>query len=368
MKHLPTPIKVLYIDDEQANLTAFQASFRRKFTVFTASCVAEGMNVLNEEEVHVIIADQRMPHTTGVEFFRIIRNVIPNPIRILITGYTDIDSIIDAINSGEIYRYIKKPWDQTELEVAINQAYDTFNTRKDLNDKIIELQKTNDELNRFVYSTSHDLRSPLANIMAILNLAKTDHSVIDPNNYLGMIESSVNRMDMYIHKIIEYYRSIRVGEYWEMIDFEALLKECIAFSDLQGQNIHFELNINQPVKFTGDAFRISIIMNNLISNAIKYRKPDETKPIVKLSVDVTEKEVCLDIEDNGLGIIESHLNSIFQMFFRSIDHSKGLGLGLYIVKEALNRLNGNISVQSEIGKGTIFSVKVPNQSQSVTSH
>jgi len=201
--------------------------------------------------------------------------------------------------------------------------------------------------------------------MAILNLAKTDHSVIDPNNYLGMIESSVNRMDMYIHKIIEYYRSIRVGEYWELIEFESLLKECIAFSDLQGQNIHFDLNIHQPVKFRGDAFRISIIMNNLISNAIKYRKQDDTKPIVKLSVEVTDKEVCLNIEDNGLGIIESHLNSIFQMFFRSIDHSKGLGLGLYIVKEALNRLNGDISVQSEIGKGTIFTVKVPNQSQAL---
>ena len=139
-------IKVLYIDDEQNNLLAFQAGFRRKYQVFTASSAAEGMSVLNNEEVHVIIADQRMPQSTGVEFFHIVRKAHPHPIRILLTGYTDAEAIIDAINKGEIYRYIKKPWDEFELQNAIQNAYDIYLTKRQLKNKIAELEKTNESI------------------------------------------------------------------------------------------------------------------------------------------------------------------------------------------------------------------------------
>lgn len=354
-------IKVLYIDDEQNNLLAFQAGFRRKYQIFTANSAAEGMGVLNKEEVHVIIADQRMPQSTGVEFFQVVRKAYPYPIRILLTGYTDAEAIIDAINKGEIYRYIKKPWDEFELQNAIQNAYDIFLTRRQLKNKIAELEKTNDELNRFVYSTSHDLRSPLASVMGILNLAKMENSVQDPNNYLGMIQSCVNKMDIFIQKIIEYYKSIRVEEELTLINFTSLFEDSIELCRMQNPNIKFNLQVNQASQFANDAFRISVIIDNLISNAVKYQKPTEENPRVSITVTADEDKADIQIEDNGIGILEQHLNNIFKMFFRSSSNVTGLGIGLYIVKEALTRIGGEINVQSTYGIGTSFHLAIPNK-------
>jgi signal transduction histidine kinase len=362
----PEKIKVLYVDDEANNLLAFQASFRRTFDILTANSAAEGMNVLNDHSVDVIVADQRMPHSTGVEFFNIVRKSHPDPIRILLTGYTDVDAIVDAINKGQIFRYIKKPWDELELETAIKNAYDLYLTRKQLKNKVAELEKTNDELNRFVYSTSHDLRSPLSSVQGIINLAKMEGSVQDPNNYLGMIETCVNRMDSFILKVIEYYKSIRVDDEHAYIDFNALLNECIDLCRMQNTKIDFILNVNQPVDFYGDIFRMSVIMNNLISNAVKYQNPNEPNPQVNLLVEVSEKQAMITIRDNGIGILEEHLNNVFKMFFRSNYTVTGLGIGLYIVKEALTRIGGEIVVDSKHGEGTTFKVSIPNRKRVLT--
>ena len=353
-------ISVLYVDDERNNLTSFQASFRRKYKVHLANSAAEGMGVLNNETVHIIIADQRMPHSTGVEFFNIIRKAHPDPIRMLLTGYTDAEAIVDAINKGEIYRYIKKPWDEFELDNAIQNAYEIYLTRDKLNRKVEELQKINDELNRFVYSTSHDLRSPLASVMGILNLANMEQSVHDPNGYLGMIETCVNKMDTFIQKIIEYYKSIRVDDEYSLVDFNVLLDESIKLVKMQRPDINYVLNIEQPVPFMNDAFRVSVIIDNLISNAVKYQKPAEKNPRVEITVNTDEEKALIKIEDNGIGILEQHLNNIFKMFFRSNHSVNGLGIGLYIVKEALTRIGGDIFVHSTYGGGTAFELEIPN--------
>lgn len=361
IKPTDSKIKVLYVDDEPNNLLAFQAGFRRHFEIFTAGSVAEGMSVLNENEVHVILADQRMPGITGVEFFNIIRKAHPDPIRMLITGYSDIDALVEAINSGEIFRYIKKPWDDLELNNAIRNAYEVYVTRLELKNKVHELERANDELNRFVYSTSHDLRSPLANILGILNVAKLQQPFDDPNNYFGMIESCVNKMDVFIHKIIEYYKGIRVDNANEVIDFNSLLNESIQLCNMQNPLIAFDKKVEQSIPFRSDGFRLSLILNNLISNAVKYQREDEKHPKVAINVAVSEREATVLIEDNGVGIIDEHLNKIFQIFFRSSDYRNGLGIGLYIVKEALTRIGGDIAVKSDFGKGTRFTLTVPNQ-------
>ena len=353
-------IKVLYVDDETNNLLAFQAGFRRHYEIFTAATVAEGLGILNENDIQVILADQRMPKTTGVEFFGIVRKAHPDPMRILITGYSDIEAIVDAVNTGEIFRYIKKPWDDLELKNAIQNANEVYTTRKELKNKIHELERANDELNRFVYSTSHDLRSPLANIMGILNLAKLQQPFDDPHNYYGMIEGCVNKMDVFIHKIIEYYKGIRVDNVNEIIDFSSLLNESIQLCNMQNPHIIFEVAVDQATEFRSDGFRLSLILNNLISNAVKYQRQEEEKPKVKVSVTVSEREAIVFIEDNGVGIIDDHLNKIFQIFFRSTDYRNGLGIGLYIVKEALTRIGGDITVKSDFGKGTRFTLTVPN--------
>jgi two-component system sensor histidine kinase/response regulator len=353
-------ICILYVDDEEDNLSAFKASFRRQYKIFTATSAAMGLNILNDNDVHVIIADQRMPQSTGVQFFDIVAKAHPDPIRILLTGFADVQVVIDAINKGQIFRYIKKPWDNLELETTINNAYEIYNTRLKLKNKVEELERTNDELNRFVYSTSHDLRSPLASMMGVLDLARLENSIVDPNGYMVMIENCVNKMNFYTLKVIEYYRSKRVDKVVEIINFQDLVNSSFQILRIQNPAIDFQFVLNDEVEFRTDTFRLSVILDNLLSNAVKYQKPEEPKPTIKLSIEVNAKEATILIEDNGVGIIDDHLNNIFKMFFRSSYNVMGLGIGLYIVKEALTRIGGEIEVESSIGIGTTFKIKVPN--------
>jgi len=355
-------IRILYIDDETNNLNAFKANFRRRYEIYTATNALDARKILQDVPVHIIMADQRMPGTTGVEFFNTIKKNHPDPIRILLTGYTDVEALIDAINKGQIYRFIRKPWDEYELQNTISNAYEIYITKKDLEGKIEELERTNDELSRFIYSASHDLRSPLMSILGIINLSKMDGSVTDPHEYMRMIESSVLRLDGFIQKIIEYYKNAKFQPDYEEIDFNALIHDCIDICKRQNDGTIFQVEVDQQGSFYGDIFRIGIILNNLISNAIKYQKPESTEPIVKLAATVDTHKAVISVEDNGIGILSDHLSNIFKMFFRTKTNNKpGTGIGLYIVKEALTRLGGNITVSSLYGEGTKFIITIPSQ-------
>lgn len=124
-------INILYVDDEVHNLNAFKASFRRIFNVFTAESAKEGLEVLKSETIHIVISDQRMPVMTGVEFLESIISEYPDPIRILLTGYADISAVIDAINKGKVYLYITKPWEEEELRLNIEKAFEIFTLRRE---------------------------------------------------------------------------------------------------------------------------------------------------------------------------------------------------------------------------------------------
>lgn len=357
-------IRILYIDDEVNNLSAFKASFRRQYEIYTASETLAARKILQDIHIHIIMADQRMPGTTGVEFFNSIKEIHPDPIRILLTGYTDVEALVDAINMGQIYRFIRKPWDEYEIQTTISNAFELYCARKEIHEKVVELEKTNDELSRFIYSASHDLRSPLMSILGIINLAKMDQSVTDPNDYMKMIETSIVRLDGFIQKIIEYYKNSRLELDQEKISFEHLVQECIETCRHQSPDIHFEMEIQQGLDFIGDAFRISIILNNLISNAVKYQKPGESHPKVLVKAHVDLHKAVIVIEDNGIGILREHLNNIFKMFFRTKNNNKpGTGIGLYIVKEALTRIGGHINVSSTYGEGSRFEITIPNKLQ-----
>jgi len=124
-------ISVLYVDDEIHNLNAFKASFRRLFNVFIAESAVEGRKILETQEIHIIITDQRMPVTTGIEFLESIIPDFPEPIRILLTGYADINAVIDAINRGQVYKYIQKPWMEDDLRINIEKAFEIYSLRKE---------------------------------------------------------------------------------------------------------------------------------------------------------------------------------------------------------------------------------------------
>jgi len=126
-----TSVNVLYVDDEVHNLNSFKAGFRRIFNIFTAESAIEGRKILDTEDIHIIITDQRMPVTTGIEFLESIIPDFPEPIRILLTGYADISAVIDAINKGQVYKYIQKPWQEDDLRINIEKAFEIYTLRKE---------------------------------------------------------------------------------------------------------------------------------------------------------------------------------------------------------------------------------------------
>ena len=137
---------VLYIDDEIHNLNAFKAVFRRDFTIFLAENAFEAKKILSEQEIHVIITDQRMPGMAGTEFLASIIDQYPDIIRILLTGYADINAVIDAINKGQIYKYIQKPWEEEELRTTIQNALELYTMKKNGKDLTETLMITNEQL------------------------------------------------------------------------------------------------------------------------------------------------------------------------------------------------------------------------------
>lgn len=352
-------VRVLYIDDEENNLQAFKASFRRQYEIYTAISAAEGLKILQNVDLHVIIADQKMPNTTGVEFFKSITETYPDPIRILLTGYTDIEALADAINHGDIYRYITKPWNDLELHNSIKNAYDAYRAKIDLRNKMAELEKTNDELNRFIYSISHELRAPLVSVIGIVNLVKMEGLYNSSGEYWELIETCSSKLDYYIQKTLQYYKNNKNAAEPTEVNFSQLIRELIDMYAYANKETQFTVNIDQEVPFKGDLFRIEVILGNLISNAIKYQKVSEPNKKVNIEVEVSRELAHISITDNGMGILTEHLEKIFTQFFKSKVHH-GSGLGLFIVKEALNKIDGRIAVSSDIDHGTTFKITIPN--------
>lgn len=352
-------VRVLYIDDEENNLHAFRASFRRQYEIYTAISAADGLKVLQSVTIHVILADQKMPGTTGVEFFKSITDTFPDPIRILLTGYTDIEALADAINHGDIYRYLTKPWNDLELHNSIKNAFDAYKAKIDLRNKVAELEKTNDELNRFIYSISHELRAPLVSAMGIVNLVKMEGLYNSSGEYWSLIETCSNKLDYYIQKTLQYYKNNKTAAENISIDFNQLIPGLIDLYAYTDKETTFTVDIDQKEEFFGDAFRIEVILGNLISNAIKYQKETEVNKKVNIHIEVRKELAEISITDNGMGILNEHLEKIFTQFFKSkVNH--GSGLGLFIVKEALDKINGRIAVSSDPAEGTTFKITIPN--------
>jgi len=358
---MPDKIRILYVDDEENNLLSFKAFFRKEYEVYTANGPFEAFELLSKTEIHIIVTDQRMPVMSGVEFLEQTIIKSPDSIRLLITGQADINTVIEAINRGQVSKYIQKPWDWDKVKLIMENCVDLYKSRQELKLKNIELHKTNHELSRFIYSASHDLRSPLMSILGIVQLAQMDNS--DPTEFYKIIENSVLKLDKYIRNIIDYYQNSKSEEMSEKIDFNIMLEDVLAMNRNQDTSVKFETEVNMDSEFVGDPFRIRVILSNLISNAIKYKNPEEPNHIVNISI-VTHPESCkIIITDNGIGIHEDHINNIFKMFYRAqiTNNKQGSGIGLFIVKESLEKIGGKISVVSTPNVGSSFEVIIPNK-------
>ncbi len=356
--------KVLYIDDEVQNLNSFKASFRLDYHVLIAGTQAEALAHLDEHpDIQVVICDQRMPDVTGVELLSGLRRSHPLPVRMLITGFTDIEAVIDAINRGNIFRYIRKPWQELDLQSAIEEGHAFYLTSTRLHEKNKELQTAYAELDKFAYSVTHDLRGPILSALGVIDLARQMDDAAEIKDLLSMVEKAMLKLDSFIENTHDYYRLKRGELQIAEIDFNALVADIRDIYEISGVKggARFDATIRQEEPFRSDQVSLEIVLNNLLSNAFKYQRQDEASKFVHLDVRVRGGVATLQVLDNGIGIESQYLDNIFEMFYRATTESIGSGFGLYNVKDALQRLAGDIQVNSTAGEGTTFTVTIPSK-------
>jgi two-component system sensor histidine kinase/response regulator len=357
-------IKILYVDDEINNLTGFKASFRMSYNIMIAVNATDAMEHLNSHpDIRVIFCDQRMPGKTGVQFFEEIRSRYPKPIRILLTGYADVESVIDSINLGNVFRYVKKPWKDADILGAIHEANKFYISNSLLAVKNEELQKAYNELDKFSYSVTHDMRGPLLSILGAIEAAQHIDDITEIRKMLTMMKDSVRNLDDFIKSVHDYYNLNRGELEIKEIDFNEIVEEQIRIFNFTYlvSDVEFRTSIEQKETFRGDEVSIKLILNNLLSNAFKYQKRDHKGKFVDLKILVENGKAVIEITDNGVGIDKNYVGDIFNMFFRASAQEVGSGFGLYNVKAAVTKLNGKITVDSEINKGTSFKVTIQNK-------
>lgn len=357
-------LEILYVDDEVNNLVGFKANFRYDYFIHTASNTAEAEEILlSNENIRVIFCDQRMPEELGIDFLHRIKKDFPKPIRILLTAYADMETVIDAINKGHIFRFVRKPWVTEEIISAIEEANKFYVANSLLETKNHELQKAYDELDKFAYSVSHDLRDPLTGVLSAVKLGLEFDNIDRIHELLTLMDSSLVSLDAYIDSLRDYYLLRRGELLLSSIDFNDLFENVKQFYKMYTQNedVTFNIIVDQNEVFNCDKAILELILHNLLSNAFKYQHKGQTDPFVTLSVDVSDHKATITVRDNGIGISSEHIDDIFKLFFRASDQAKGMGFGLYNVQNALLKLQGTIDVKSQPNAGTTFTVIIPSK-------
>lgn len=227
-------------------------------------------------------------------------------------------------------------------------------------DQMQELQRLNAELDNFTYHASHDLRAPLTTILGLVNLGLADSSSVASNTYFTMIKNRVDHMDRLLKDLI----SISYNNKMETVSEEFSFTQEVAtlIDALKDPEVGFDirLDIQEFLPFVSDPVRVRTILFNLLSNSFKYFNPEVLKPFICLEIIVDSRQVSIALKDNGIGIDSAHQEKVFNMFFRATTRSTGTGLGLFIVKSMIDRLNGKITIESVPNKGTNFFLTIPN--------
>jgi signal transduction histidine kinase len=223
------------------------------------------------------------------------------------------------------------------------------------------LTKSNEELDRFVYSTSHDLRAPLTSIKGLINIMRNAKTIAEAQRYLGMMDKRIDSLDSFIKSITDYSRNNRLHISLGQVNVHALAQDI--WHDLEycpeAQVIEFKNEIPENLVIENDPGRLRMVLQNLISNAIRYHDKRKEYQYIRLYHNTTLVSISLHLEDNGQGIAPEIQHNVFDMFYRGNESSQGSGLGLYIVKETLDKLAGTIQLFSQPPEGTTFVVTLP---------
>jgi PAS domain S-box-containing protein len=243
--------------------------------------------------------------------------------------------------------------------IGIYGVYVDITDRKKVEE---ELKVRNAELDNFVYKVSHDLRAPLSSILGLVNLAKLPDNDDNPMDYINIIGQKVADLDHFISDVLSHSKNLKMELTLAKVDFNTIISRT--FTDLNYLEGASDVIVYRKVNgsdFYSDPWRVSEIFRNLVSNAIKYRQPLSAHPEVRIEIDTFDQYSEIKFSDNGIGIDGNNLPKIFEMFYRATEQSSGSGIGLYIVKNAVEKLAGKILVKSEVGVGTTFTIILPNR-------
>jgi signal transduction histidine kinase len=224
------------------------------------------------------------------------------------------------------------------------------------------LKSSNRELETFIYRASHDIRGPLASIIGLVNVSRLELKDDVAVKYLDMIDSAANKLDYTLSELVKAMKIKDVKLFTDEIDFKTLIKDTLSkYEHYYGfSRLNISIQVRQKGKFISNRSVIETVMQNLIENSIKYQNTIISKPILDIDVLGKENEIKIVVRDNGIGIDQSMQSQVFDMYFRGTDSAKGTGLGLYLVKKGVEKLRGDIQLQSELNAGTAFTIYLPN--------
>jgi len=378
-------IQVLFLDDEESIIDGIQRLFMREtYGVFATTKVAEAREALKNHKIKVVVSDYRMPDISGTHFLREVKEDHPDTVKILFTGYTDFSAAEEAINVGEVYRFISKPWKTSELLSTIRQCIEHFDLVTSAKAYGEELQTANKKLKamyemqkEFTSTVSHELRTPLASIkMAIDLISQEIVGTInsEQKDILRRAKQETDRLKRLIDDILDLTK-IEAGKLqmsFIMNDIHRVILQVTESQKDVAQNrglfIKTEFDPNVPqVPFDSD--RMVQVLNNLLGNAIKFTKQGGI--IIKTEDKSQENHILISVIDSGKGISEKDQPRLFQKF-QQIESAEGneeggTGLGLAISKEIITRHGGKIWVESKPGEGATFHIMLPIQERRVTS-
>jgi signal transduction histidine kinase len=382
---------LLVVDDEADLVHSVQDLLRRDYRVLGATRAAQGLRLLEREPVHIVMTDQRMPEMTGVEFLKQLRVRYPDTVRLLFTAYADIKAVTEAINEGNVYRYITKPWENEELQIVLRQAaeyYDLMAERKrllaELQEKNRQLEEANAELRQanelkkaFIRVASHELRTPLTIILGLSDLARRTQNLAHPlSHWLDRIHAGGQRLNIMVDQMLKLLLAERFERplAMEAVDLAELLRRAAEDVATFAEWRHLTLDIDLPADLgtiTVEPDKIRDSVAHLLLNAIKFTPDGGT---VRLAAKrLADGGAEIRVSDTGVGIDPASCARLFDPFFTRFDVSRhssgvyeferrGLGLGLSLVKAFVEgRGGGRVAVHSDVGKGSIFTVTLPPQ-------
>jgi signal transduction histidine kinase len=381
---------ILVVDDEPDVVKSVQDLLRLDYNVLGATRATDGMQLMAEHAIDVVMTDQRMPEMTGVQFLKRIKGPHPEATRLLFTGYADIRAVIEAINQGNVYRYITKPWDPDELLTIIREAcerHDLIVQRRELMDQLErknqELEQANQELREanevkamFIQVASHELRTPLSILGGYTELATRAAEAGEPlGDSLARMSRATSRLQHLIDQIISM---LDAGEFDTRLhrrpsDLPAVLSGAVEdvqpFITLRKQALVRDWPADLGTINIDDA-KIRDCLNQLLLNAIKFTADGGR---ISVSARRDDHHVAITVTDTGCGIDQTCLRHFGEAFFTGYDvthHAsgtyehgrRGLGLGVSVVKKFVEMHDGTVEVSSEVGRGTSVTMKLPEGS------